>query len=167
VSATDDLLLRHDAARPVVLDRPEPALGLVIVTCMDCRIDPSAILGVTVGEVHILRNAGGIVTDDTIRSLAISQHRLGTREIMVIQHTDCGMQGVSEEAFVDELRRSAGARPPFEIGAFTDVVASVRASVRKIVTSPFIQYRSEVTGFVFDVGQGRLRPVESAGAATE
>jgi carbonic anhydrase len=136
-----------------------PALRLAIVTCMDARLDLFSALGIALGQAHILRNAGGLVTDDMIRSLAISQRKLGTREVMVVQHTRCGMQMITDEEFAAELQRDAGEAPPFAAGAFTDIDASVRASVQALRDSPFLPHRDAIRGFVYDVGTHRLREV--------
>jgi carbonic anhydrase len=138
----------------------QPSRRLAIVTCMDSRLDVFAALGLRDGEAHVLRNAGGIVTDDVIRSLAISQRRLGTREVVLIHHTDCGMEKLDEEEFREELREAAGAEPPFEIGSFAEVEAEVRESVRRVRDSAFLPHRDAVRGFVYDVDTHRLREVE-------
>jgi carbonic anhydrase len=140
---------------------PPPSLGIVIVTCMDCRIDPVASLGLEIGQAHILRNAGGLITDDVIRSLALSQHKLGTREVVVIQHTNCGLHGLSDEEVRTELAAEAGTEPPFEIGGFDDLERSVRAGMERLRTSPFLPHRELIRGFVYDVSDGRLREVEA------
>jgi carbonic anhydrase len=139
-----------------------PARELAIVTCMDCRLDVLSALGLELGAAHVLRNAGGIVTDDVLRSLAISQRRLGTREVAVVHHTNCGMQGLDEAAFGAELREAAGADPPFSIGAFTDLEADVRESMRRIAESPFLPHRDRIRGFVYDVQTNSVREVEHA-----
>jgi carbonic anhydrase len=139
----------------------EPRRRLAIVTCMDCRLDLAAALGLQRGDAHVLRNAGGIVTDDTIRSLAISQRRLGTREVMVVHHTDCGMETIDEGGFRAELEEDAGVAPDFAIGAFADVEDSVRESVRRLRDSPFLLHRDAVSGHVYEVASHRLRTVES------
>jgi carbonic anhydrase len=137
----------------------QPRRGIAIVTCMDCRLDVLAAAGLELGDAHVLRNAGGIVTDDTIRSLAISQRKLGTREVIVAHHTDCGMENLDEEGFRAELAEAAGTEPPFAIGSFGDVEADVRESVRRVRTSPFLAHRDAVRGFVYDVETHRLREV--------
>jgi carbonic anhydrase len=137
----------------------QPRRHLTIVTCMDSRLDVFHALGLEEGDAHVLRNAGGVVTDDTIRSLAISQRLLGTNAVMLIHHTDCGLQRITDEAFREELRRTAGVEPHFPIGAFSDVDESVRASIRRVVASPFLPHRGAVRGFVYDVDTGALREV--------
>ena len=128
---------------------------------MDSRLDVFDALGLAIGDAHVLRNAGGIVTDDVIRSLALSQRLLGTTAVMLIHHDDCGLQRITEEAFRDELHRQAGVAPDFPIGAFTDVEESVRRSIARVVSSPFLSHRDEVRGFVYDVDTGALREVRA------
>jgi carbonic anhydrase len=137
-----------------------PALRLAIVTCMDARLDLFSALGLALGEAHIVRNAGGVVTDDVIRSLAISQRALGTREVMVIQHTGCGMLSITEDEFRAELARDAGVEPPFDAHAISDLEAGVRESVRLLRSTPFLAHRDAVRGFVYDVEAHRLREVQ-------
>ena len=137
----------------------QPSRRLAIVTCMDSRLDVFAALGLADGEAHVLRNAGGVITDDVIRSLAISQRRLGTREVMLIHHTDCGMQKLTDDGFRDELREETGVAPAFAIESFTDVDASVRQSILRVRRSDFIPHRDRVRGFVYDVDTHRLREV--------
>ena len=136
-----------------------PSRGVAIVTCMDARIDVIALLGLRAGEAHVLRNAGALVTDDVIRSLAISQRRLGTTEVMVIAHTNCGMQSLTDEGFRAELEEAAGVAPEFAVGSFADLDESVRESLRRIGSSPFLL--DAVRGFVYDVQTHRLREVEA------
>ena len=136
-----------------------PAKKLAVVACMDSRFLPSRVLGIEEGEAHIIRNAGGVVTDDTVRSLAISQHVLGTEEIVLIHHTDCGLEKVTEEDFRARMREAAGAEPPWRVEAFERVDDSVRESIRRIAASPFIPHKN-VRGFVYDVKDGTLREVE-------
>jgi carbonic anhydrase len=136
-----------------------PARNLAIVVCMDSRIDVFAALGLDIGEAHVIRNAGGIVTDDVIRSLVISQRFLNTQEIVVIQHTRCGMQSFSDEQLADALDEETGQRPTWKIGSFKDLDQSVRSSVRTIRHSPFIPNRDRVWGFVYDVETGALRRI--------
>ncbi len=136
-----------------------PARRVTVITCMDARIDPVALLGLQLGEAHVLRNAGGVVTDDVIRSLAISQRALGTNEVMVVQHTSCGMKGLDEAALGRELEEAAGEAPPFALGGFEDLDQSVRDGVDRIYRSPFVANRNDVRGFVYDVTTGRLREV--------
>ena len=136
-----------------------PRKGLAIVSCMDARIRVHAILGLAEGDAHVIRNAGGLVTDDTVRSLAISQRRLGTRTVMVIQHTRCGMNGLDEDELREELRRDAGQAPDWPIGAFPDLEQSVRDSVERLRACEYLVHRDAVRGFIYDVESGRLREV--------
>jgi carbonic anhydrase len=138
----------------------EPQRHLAVVTCMDARLDVLATLGLGPGEAHVLRNAGGIVTDDVIRSLALSQRRLGTREVMLIHHTNCGMQTVTDDGFRMELQEATGIAPSFAIESFKDVDEDVRQSIRRVRSSPFLPHRDAVRGFVYDVDTHALREVE-------
>ena len=133
-----------------------PRKHLAVVACMDSRIDVFGLLGLKVGEAHVMRNAGGVVTDDMIRSLAISQRRLGTREILLVHHTNCGLLGLSEDGFKAELEQETGIRPAWAVESFTDPAASVRQSIQRIRLTPFIPYRDQVRGFVYDVDTGEL-----------
>ena len=139
----------------------EPQRHLALVTCMDSRLDVFAALGLGPGEAHVLRNAGGIITDDVIRSLAISQRRLGTREVMLIHHTDCGMQKITDDGFRMELQETTGVAPSFAIESFQDVEADVRQSILRVRRSVFLPHREVVRGFVYDVDSHRLREVEA------
>jgi len=140
----------------------EPQRHLAVVTCMDSRLDVFAALGLGPGEAHVLRNAGGIITDDVIRSLALSQRRLGTRAVMLIHHDDCGMQKITEDGFRLELQETTGVAPSFAIESFKDVEEDVRQSLRRVRSSPFLPHRDAVRGFVYDVDTHRLREVEVA-----
>ena len=135
-----------------------PAKRVAVVACMDARLAPARILGFEQGDVHVIRNAGGVVTDAEVRSLAISQHLLGTEEIMLMQHTDCGMLKITDEEFAQRMEEFAGQRPEWDAHAFEDLEESVRASKRTIQGSPFIASR-RVRGFVYDVDSGELREV--------
>jgi carbonic anhydrase len=136
-----------------------PSRRLAIVTCMDSRLDVFAALGLRDGEAHVLRNAGGVITDDVIRSLAVSQRRLGTREVMLIHHTDCGMQKITDDGFRAELQEDTGVSPAFAIESFGDVEADVRQSILRVRRSAFLLHRDAVRGFVYDVDTHRLREV--------
>jgi carbonic anhydrase len=138
-----------------------PSRRLAIVACMDSRLDIFAALGLKEGEAHILRNAGGAVTDDVVRSLAISQRRLGTEEIMLIHHTDCGMQKITDDGFRAELQASVGVAPAFAIESFTDVDADVRQSIKRVRHSLFLAHRERVRGFVYHADTGHLREVHA------
>jgi carbonic anhydrase len=158
-----DQLMANNAAyadgyEPRHLD-VKPSRQLAIVTCMDSRLDVFAALGLGDGEAHILRNAGGVITDDVIRSLAVSQRRLGTREVMLIHHTDCGMQKLTDDGFRSELQAATGVAPPFAIESFTDADADVRQSILRVRRSDFILHRDVVRGFVYDVDSHRLHEI--------
>ncbi|HVF33185.1 MAG TPA: carbonic anhydrase [Acidimicrobiales bacterium] len=159
MNITDELVARVARTRPVPEGQAQPRLGVAVVACMDSRINPVEIFGLRGGDAHVIRNAGGLVTDDVIRSLAVSQHRLGTRAVMVIQHADCGMQKVTEEEFAEQVAAHAGSAPSWAVGAFRDVEASVRRSVQRLVDCPFLLARDEIRGFVFDESNGDLREV--------
>lgn len=137
----------------------EPQRRLAIVTCMDSRLDVFQALGLDHGEAHILRNAGGVITDDVIRSLSVSQRRLGTREIMLIHHTDCGMLKITDDGFRAELQEDTGTAPSFAIESFTDLDANVRQSVLRVRRSTFLLHTDLVRGFVYDVDTHELREV--------
>ena len=137
-----------------------PSRHLAIVTCMDSRLDVFAALGLRDGEAHVLRNAGGVITDDVIRSLAVSQRRLGTREVMLIHHTDCGLESLTDDGFRAELQEATGVAPAFAIESFTDVEADVRQSILRVRRSDFLPHRDWVRGFVYDVDTHRLSEVE-------
>jgi carbonic anhydrase len=145
----------------------EPSRHLAIVTCMDSRLDVFAALGLGDGEAHVLRNAGGVITDDVIRSLALSQRKLGTREVMLIHHDDCGLQKVTDDGFRAELQEASGVAPAFAIESFTDVEADVRQSILRVRRSDFLPYRDSVRGFVYDVDSHALREVVVAYPAGE
>jgi carbonic anhydrase len=136
-----------------------PGRKVAVVACMDARLNPYGLLGLTEGDAHVIRNAGGVITDDEVRSLAISQHLLGTDEIMLIHHTDCGMLTFNDEDFAKKLEEEAGQRPEWPARSFTDVDEDVRDSMRRVRESPFIPKRDSIRGFVYDVESGRLREV--------
>ncbi len=140
-----------------------PARPVAIVTCMDARLDVHRALGLEEGDAHVIRNAGGVVTEDVIRSLLISQRLLGTREVMVIHHTNCGMLTFSDDALKRQIEAETGLRPPFALEAFPDLDADVRQSIARIEASPFVPHRDQVRGFVYDVGNGLLREVVPVG----
>jgi len=136
-----------------------PRCKLAVVACMDARLDPLAVLGLEIGDAHIMRNAGGVVTDDVIRSLCLSQRTLGTQEIILLHHTDCGLQNVDEAAFRSDLEAELGLRPAWALESFTDTYADVRQSIQRLKLSPFLVHKQHITGFVFDVADGRLNQV--------
>jgi carbonic anhydrase len=158
----DELLANNGAVAASLPSRHfdlRPSRGLAIVTCMDSRLDVFAALGLSDGEAHVLRNAGGVITDDVIRSLAVSQRRLGTRSVMLIHHTDCGMEKLTDDGFRAELREATGVAPAFAIESFSDLDADVRQSLRRVRRCDFLPHRDAVRGFVYDVDSHRLREV--------
>lgn len=162
MSTIDDLLTRAEryAAGFEHGDLPlPPALGIAVVACMDARLNIYGLLGLTEGEAHVIRNAGGVVTDDELRSLAISQRLLGTTEIMLIHHTDCGMLTFTDEDFRDSIEADTGVRPPWDSEAFEDLDQDVRASIARIRAESAIPHTEAVRGFVYDVSTGGLREV--------
>ena len=140
-----------------------PARRLAVVACMDARLHVNRLLGLAIGDAHVIRNAGGVVTDDAIRSLVISQRLLGTDEIILIHHTDCGMLTFTDDAVKAQIEDETGIRPPFALEAFRDLDDDVRQSIARVKASPFIPHRDSVRGFVYDVTTGRLREVEGGG----
>jgi carbonic anhydrase len=164
MSATDDLLHYSEewAASFTQGDLGvEPTLKLAVVACMDSRLNPRALLGLRPGQAHYLRNAGGTVTDDMIRSLVISQRFLGTREIILIHHTDCGMLRFTDDELLRSLHNETGIRPTWAVETFADTEEDLRMSMRRVRTSPFIPYTDSVRGFIYDVKTGRLSEVEA------
>jgi carbonic anhydrase len=162
MSATDELLAnsKRYAERFEKSDLPSaPAKKVAVVACMDARLIPTRVLGLDEGDAHVIRNAGGVVTDDEIRSLAISQHMLGTEEIILIHHTDCGVLTFTDDEFRSRLEDETGIRPEWAVKTFTDLDEDVRQCIRRILASPFIP-RKNVRGFVYDVDTGALREVE-------
>ncbi len=144
----------HDSALEVA-----PTRSLAVVACMDSRMDIFQILGLGNGEAHVIRNAGGVITDDVIRSLCLSQRFLGTKEIVLLHHTDCGLSKVDEGAFREELAAELGVKPWWSLEAFTDPDDDVRQSIHRLQMTPFIQHKEHVRGFVYEVETGRLREV--------
>ena len=136
-----------------------PAKRVAVVACMDARLNPYGLLGLSEGDAHVIRNAGGVITDDEIRSLAISQRLLGTEEIMLIHHTDCGMLTFGDDDFRRQVQRDTGVKPEWPAEAFDDLEGDVRQSIARIKASPFIPKKDTVRGFVYDVETGRLREV--------
>ena len=165
MTVIDDLLENNRAYADALVEQHldlRPARALAIVTCMDSRLNVFAALGLQDGDAHVLRNAGGVITDDAIRSLAISQRLLGTREIMLVHHTDCGMQKLTDDGFRAELQAATGVAPAFAIESFTDLDADVRQSILRVQRSPFLLHTDRVRGFVYDVDTHRLREVRAA-----
>ncbi len=136
-----------------------PSKHLTIVTCMDSRIDTFRIFGLVSGEAHILRNAGGLVTDDTLRSLVLSQRLLQTREVVLMHHTNCGLHGTDERKLRAEIEADTGAEPSYEFGSFPDLDAAVRAAIVRVREHPFLPHRDRVRGFVYEVETGHVREV--------
>ncbi len=166
MSQTDDLLARArawEASFPDTGMPAVPATGIAIVACMDARLDPVRIFGLADGDAHVIRNARGVVTDDVIRSPAVSQRLLGTEEIILLHHSDCGMQTFTDDEFRAVIARDAGEPPPWRSEALADVYEDVRASLRRIADSPFLPRRESVRGFVHDDRTGRLIEVLPAG----
>jgi carbonic anhydrase len=136
-----------------------PRLRLAVVACMDSRLDLFGALGLDIGDAHLLRNAGGVVTPDVLRSLAISQRLLGTREIVLLHHTDCGLDNFDDGAFRATLRAESGQSPPWDVPGFSDVRADVRHSVELVRRCPWLPHRDDVRGFVFDVTTAALEEI--------
>jgi carbonic anhydrase len=163
-----DVIVAHNrqhGAAPASAGSPRPGRRLVIVTCMDTRLDPYKTLGLAAGDAHIIRNAGGIVTEDVVRSLVLSSHVLGTRELMVINHTDCGLHNLCEHHLVDDLERVTGrcAVSPNAFLSFTDLQANVRRQIGRVSAHPWLQ-QIHARGFVYDVATGKLHEVDAGGA---
>ena len=161
--AVTDELLKHNARYAASFTKgalpTPPAKRVAVLACMDARLDPARALGLEEGDAHVIRNAGGVVTEDAIRSLVISQRLLGTTEIVLIHHTECGMLSFTDEGLKEQIRQDTGVRPPFALGAFADLDEDVRESIARIKASPFVKRKDVVRGFVYDVKSGRLREV--------
>jgi carbonic anhydrase len=162
MSVTDELL-KNNEAYAAGFDKGElplpPAKKVAVLACMDARLNPYGALGLQEGDAHVIRNAGGVVTDDEIRSLAISQRLLGTEEIILIHHTDCGMLTFTDDAFKQSIQEETGIKPEWAAEAFADLEEDVRQSVARIKASPFIPKKDAVRGFVYEVETGKLREV--------
>ena len=162
MSAIDELVRNNEAYTFRYRERnlrAAPRRRVAVLACMDARIDVHRVLGLAEGDAHVIRNAGGQATDDAIRSLAISQRRMGTTEIILIHHTDCGMAGFTEAEMNREVQAETGREPPFRWGAIASVEADLRESIATVRSSPFIPHRDHVRGFVLDLASGRLREV--------
>ena len=162
MSVTDDLLAnnaRYAETFSGPLPMP-PGKHVAVVACMDARLDVYRILGLNEGEAHVIRNAGGVITDDEIRSLAISQRLLGTQEIILIHHTDCGMLTFTDDQFKKSIQDETGIKPSWGAEAFPDLDEDVRQSIARIKASPFVPHKDQIRGFVFDVATGRLNEVK-------
>jgi carbonic anhydrase len=162
VSSTDELLANNESYAASFdkagLPLP-PARKVAVIACMDARLNVYGMLGLAEGDAHVIRNAGGVVTDDEIRSLAISQRLLGTQEIILIHHTDCGMLTFTDDAFKADIESDTGIRPSWAAEAFPDLDGDVRQSIARIKASPFVPNKDSVRGFVYEVESGRLREV--------
>ncbi len=162
MSVTDDLL-RNNEAYAESFEKGDlplpPAKGVAVVACMDARLDVHKILGLEEGDAHVIRNAGGVITDDEIRSLAISQRLLGTREIILIHHTDCGMLTFTDDELKQQIHEDVGIKPHFPMESFSDLEEDVRQSVARIQASPFVPNKDAVRGFVYEVETGRLQEI--------
>jgi len=162
MSVTEELL-QNNAAYVESFEKGDlplpPARGVAVVACMDARLDVHKILGLGEGDAHVIRNAGGVITDDEIRSLTISQRLLGTREIILMHHTDCGMLSFSDEELRAEIHEEVGIKPHFSMEPFSDLEEDVRQSMARIQHSPFIPHKESVRGFIYEVETGRLREV--------
>ncbi len=157
--AVDDVLsnnARYAAGLAPNADHAAPARKLAVVACMDARLDVFSVLGLEPGDAHVIRNAGGVVTEDVIRSLVISQRLLGTREVMLIHHTDCGMQTFRDGDLKDAIEADTGLRPPFAFEPFEDLEQDVRDSIARLQASPFLPHRDRIRGFIYDCATGRL-----------
>jgi len=162
VSTTDELL-KNNESYAASFDKGDlplpPGRKVAVLACMDARLDPARVLGLEEGDAHVIRNAGGVVSEDAIRSLAISQHLLGTEEIVILHHTDCGMLTFSDNQFADRLESETGSRPGWNAQAFEDLDIDVRDSIERIKASPFVPRSDSVRGFIYEVETGRLREV--------
>jgi carbonic anhydrase len=162
VSVTDELLANNEAYS-ASFDKGDlpmpPAKKVAVVACMDARVNPFGALGLHEGDAHVIRNAGGVISDDAIRSLAISQRLLGTEEIILIHHTDCGMLAFTDDDFKRSIQEDVGIRPGWAAESFTDIDEDVRQSIARIDASPFIPHKESIRGFVYDVATGKLREV--------
>ena len=141
----------------------QPARRLAIVACMDSRMDVFRMLGLAHGDAHVIRNAGGVITDDVIRSLCLSQRYLGTREVVLVHHTDCGLQTVTEDQLKADLEAELGIKPWWAVESFTDPYADTRQSIKRLLMTPFVPYKEHVRGFVYDVATGKLHEVDAGG----
>jgi carbonic anhydrase len=161
--STTDELLKNNEAYAASFDKGDlplpPGRKVAVLACMDARLDPARVLGLEEGDAHVIRNAGGVVSEDAIRSLAISQHLLGTEEIVILHHTDCGMLSFSDNEFADRLESETGSRPGWNVQAFEDLDIDVRDSIERIKNSPFVPRTDDVRGFTYEVETGRLREV--------
>jgi carbonic anhydrase len=162
MSVTDELL-KSNAAYADSFEKGDlplpPARGVAVVACMDARLDVHKILGLEEGDAHVIRNAGGVITDDEVRSLTISQRLLGTREVILVHHTDCGMLTFSDDELKQQIHEEVGMKPHFSMESFSDLEEDVRQSIARIRASPFIPHKDAVRGFIYEVETGRLQEV--------
>ena len=162
MTATDDVL-KNNAQYAESFDKADlplpPALSMAVVACMDARLDTHKLLGIQEGDAHVIRNAGGVITDDVIRSLVISQRLLGTSEVVLIHHTDCGMLTFRDDDVKDAIQADTGLRPSFAMEAFGNLEGDVRQSIARIKASPFVPAKDRIRGFVYDCATGRLNEV--------
>jgi carbonic anhydrase len=162
VSVTDELL-RNNAEFASSFSNGElpmpPSRNLAVVACMDARLNVYALLGLGAGEAHVIRNAGGVVSEDVVRSLAISQRLLGTREVILVHHIDCGMLTFTDDQLKADIEADTGVRPHFALEAFSDLERDIRQSIARIKASPFVPHKDAVRGFVYDVRSGALQEV--------
>ena len=165
MTATDDVL-KNNAQYAESFDKADlplpPALNMAVVACMDARLDTHKLLGIQEGDAHVIRNAGGVITDDVIRSLVISQRLLGTTEVVLIHHTDCGMLTFRDDDVKDAIQSDTGLRPSFAMEAFGNLEGDVRQSIARIKASPFVPVKDRIRGFVYDCATGRLNEVSPA-----
>jgi carbonic anhydrase len=158
-----DTLLQNSESYAAGFDKGDlplpPARKVAVLACMDARLDPARVLGLGEGDAHVIRNAGGVASDDAIRSLAISQHLLGTEEIVLLHHTDCGMLTFTDEDFAQKMEAETGSRPAWRTHSFSDLEQDVRETLARIRESPFVPHTDNVRGFVYEVETGRLREV--------
>jgi carbonic anhydrase len=163
VTTLTDTLLDNNATHMSTSDQGDlpraPARKLAVLACMDARLDPAKVLGLQEGDAHVIRNAGGVVSDDALRSLAISQNLLGTEEIILIHHTDCGMLTFTDDEFAEKLEAETGQRPEWRAHTFEDLDTNVRRSIDKLKASPFVPNTDNVKGYVYEIETGRLREV--------
>jgi carbonic anhydrase len=161
MSAIDHLIHANESyAAAFPGPRPlRPKLRMTVIACMDSRLDLFGALGLDIGDAHLIRNAGGQITDDVLRSLALSQRSMGTREVVIVHHTECGMLGLDDDAFRAELTAESGQHPPWRVPGFTDLPADVRASIAAVRECPWIPHRDDVRGFVFDVATAEIEEI--------
>ena len=154
IHANATYIAAFPGARPL-----RPKLGLAVVACMDSRLDLFGALGLEIGDAHLIRNAGGMVTDDVLRSLALSQRSMGTREVVIIHHTECGMAGFDDDAFRSELAAQSGLRPTWSVHGFTDVREQMQESIELVRSCPWLPHRDDVRGFVFDTATAAIEEI--------